>query len=131
MSYKTFGANKAPVEVIREGTFGHTHLRDIYPSVNRKWYKKSMKEFDQLKDIDQTFYCLGYYVSFNKNGVKCGISLRFWENKGWINEIDPYGWLQWYFRYWLSRRSEDDERQINRWKKIVSRFRGKLVKRII
>ena len=25
-------------------------------------------------------------------------------------------------------RSEDDERQINRWNKIVSRFRGKLVK---
>ena len=28
------------------------------------------------------------------------------------------------------RRSKDDERQINRWKKIVSRFRGKLVKMI-
>ena len=26
---------------------------------------------------------------------------------------------------------QDDERQINRWKKIVSRFRGKLVKMII
>ena len=34
------------------------------------------------------------------------------------------------FRYWLSRRSEDDERQINRWKGIVSRFKGKLVKMI-
>ena len=30
----------------------------------------------------------------------------------------------------LSRRSENDERQINRWKGIVSRFRGKLVKMI-
>ena len=28
----------------------------------------------------------------------------------------------------MSRRSEDDERQINRWKRIVSRFRGKLVR---
>ena len=44
------------------------------------------------------------------------------ENKGWINEIDPYGWFQWYFRYWLGRRSKDNERQINRRKKIVSRF---------
>ena len=26
---------------------------------------------------------------------------------------------------------QDDERQINRWKKIVSRFRGKLVKMVI
>ena len=38
--------------------------------------------------------------------------------------------LQWYFRYWLGRRSKDDKRQINRWKKIVSRFRGELVKMI-
>ena len=66
-------------------------------------------------------------MNVNKYGVKYGTSLRFWENKGWINEIDPYGWFQWYFRY-LS--SKDDKKQINRWKKIVSRFRGKLVKMI-
>ena len=64
----------------------------------------------------------------NKYGVKCETSLRFWENKGWNNKIDRYGWLQWCFRYWLGRRLEDDKRQINRSKKIVSRFRGKLVK---
>ena len=56
--------------------------------------------------------------------------LRFWENKGWFNEIDPYGWFQLYFRYWLGRRSQDDERKINRWKRIISRFRGKLVSMI-
>ena len=60
----------------------------------------------------------------------CGTSLRFWENKGWINEIDPYGWFQQQFRYGLGRRLEDDERQINRWKRIASRFRGKLVNMI-
>ena len=38
--------------------------------------------------------------------------------------------FQWFFRYWLGRRSKDDERKINRWKRIVSRFRGKLVKMI-
>ena len=49
---------------------------------------------------------------------------------GWINEIDLYGLFQWYFRYFLRRRSSDDEQQINRWKKVVSRFKGKLRKMI-
>ena len=66
----------------------------------------------------------------NKYKVKTGTLLRFWEDKGWINEVDPYGWFERYFRHWLGRRSEDDKRQINRWKKFLSRFRGKLVKLI-
>ena len=52
----------------------------------------SWKEFDQLKNIDQKYYCSDYYdVSFNEYGVKCRTSLRFSENKGWINEIDSCG----------------------------------------
>ena len=78
--------------MIREGTFGGTYFRDIYPGVTKKWYKISWKEFDKLKNIDQEFYCSDYDdVSVNKYGVKCGTSLRFWENKGWINKIYPYG----------------------------------------
>ena len=64
----------------------------------------------------------------NQSKVKCGISLRFWENKGWINSIDPYGWFQWYFRYWLGIRSLNDKKQIARWKGTVTRFKGKLIK---
>ena len=125
-----FGANKTPVEIIK-GAFGVTYFRDIYSGIKGKWYKRSWKEFDKLKDIDQKFYCSDYYdVGVNKYVIKWGTSLRVWENKGWMNEIDPYGWCQWYFRYWLGRRSEDDQRQNNRWKRIVSRFRGKLVKMI-
>ena len=108
-----------------------TYFRDIHSGINSKWYRKSWKEFDELKNIDQKYYCSDYYdVSVNKYGVKCGTSLRFRENKGWIHSINTYGWFQWYFRYWLGRRSIDDERQINRWKKIVSRFKDKLVKMI-
>ena len=44
--------------------------------------------------------------------------------------MDPYGWFQWDFRCWLGRRWEDDKRQINRQKKVVSRFKRKLVKMI-
>ena len=74
-----FGANKTPVEVIIEGAFGGTYFRDIYSVVNENSYKKSWKEFDQLKNINQKFYCTDYYdVSVNKYDVQCGISLRFW-----------------------------------------------------
>ena len=103
------GGNKTPAEVIREGAFGGTYSTDIYFG----------------------FYYSDYYdVSVNKYGVECGTSIRFWENKAWINKIDPYGCFQWCFRYWLGRRLDQDKRQINRWKGIVSRFRGKLVKMI-
>ena len=72
-----FGANKTPVEVIKKDAFGGKYFRDIYSGVTGKWYKKSWKEFDQLKDIDQNFYCSYYYdVSVSKFGVKCRPSLR-------------------------------------------------------
>ena len=54
----------------------------------------------------------------------------FGKKKGWINSIDPYRWFQWYFRYWLGRRSLDDKRQTARWKGIVSRLKDKLFKMI-
>ena len=126
-----FFANKTPIEVIKGGAFGETYFRGIYSGVNNNWQRKSWEEFNELKNVGQNYYCSNYSdVSVNKYGVKCGTSLRFWENKGWINSMDPYGWFQWYFRYLLRRRYLDDKRQIARWKKIVSRFKSKLVKMI-
>ena len=52
-----FGANMTSAEAIKEGAFGGTYFRDIYSNVNGKWYKKSWKEFNQLKNIDQKYYC--------------------------------------------------------------------------
>ena len=48
-----FGANKTPVEEIKENAFGGTYLVDIYSGINGKWYnrttfRKSWTEFDQL-----------------------------------------------------------------------------------
>ena len=121
-----FSPNKTPIEVIREGAFGGTYFKNIYAGINKKWYKNSWKEFDQLKNIDAKIYASDYYgKNLNKYKVKTRIWLRFWENKGWIYRIYLYGWFQSYFRYWLGRRSRDDERQINKWKKNVGRFTGK------
>ena len=124
-----FNPNKTPIQIIKEGVFGGTYFRNIYSNINKKWYKNSWKKFVHLKNIDPKFYASDYYdINVNEYGVECETSLRFWENKGWNN--DPSCWFQSYFRYWLGGRSKDDKRQINRWKKIVSRFGGKLVKMI-
>ena len=126
-----FKPNISPVEIIKKGAFGGTYFRDIYSGVNDRFYKNCWKEFKELENIDKKYYASDFYdVSVNKYGVKCGTSLRFWENKGWINKIDPYGWFQWYFRYWKGRRSKDGQRQIGRWKRIVGRFKGILVRLI-
>ena len=126
-----FKPNKTPIEIINEGAFGGTCLGDIYSGVNGKWYRNSWKEFNLLKDIDPKLYSSNYYdINVDKYKVKCGTSLRFWENKGWIHKQDPYGWFQWYCRYYLGRRTDNDERQIKTWINIVSRFKGILVKMI-
>ena len=73
-----FGANKTPAEKIKEGAFGETYFRDTYSGIILEIL------------IDKKYCCLNYYdVSVNKYGVKCGTSLRCWQNKGWIHSIDP------------------------------------------
>ena len=94
-----FNPNKTPIQIIKKGAFGSTYFRSVYSNINKKWYKSSWKKIIHLKNIDAKFYAWDYYdINVNKSGVKCGTSLRFWDNKDWINKINPYGWFQWYFR---------------------------------
>ena len=67
---KNFGTNKTPIEVIKKGAFGGSYFTDIYSGINGKWYIKSWKEFDELKNINKKCYCSNYYdVNVNKYGV--------------------------------------------------------------
>lgn len=54
--------------------------------------------------------------------------------KNWIREdIDPYGWIEWYCNFYNGRRTEDDTRQINRWKKSAGpkgRFKNQLQNKV-
>ena len=94
MNNLNFNPNTMPIEIIKEGAVGGTYFRDIYSNVNGKWYRNSWREFDFLEDIDSKYYPSNFYdVKVNNYGVKCGTSLRFWENKGWINKKGSYGWF--------------------------------------
>ncbi len=53
-------------------------------------------------------------------------------SSGWINPVDPRGWTQWYFRFYMGRRLDDgeDERQIGRWNGVAGekgRWKGNLI----
>ena len=62
-----FDVNKRHVEIIEESAFGGAYFRDIYSVVNNKWYTDPLKEFGELKNIDQNYYCSSYYdVNVNK-----------------------------------------------------------------
>ena len=56
-----FRPNITSTEVIKKGVFGGTYFRDIYSDIYGKWYRKSWKEFDELKNIDQKYYCSNFY----------------------------------------------------------------------
>ena len=55
MLYKwTLVQIKRLLQWLRKSAFGGTYFRDIDSGINGKWYRKSRKEFDQLKNIQVT-----------------------------------------------------------------------------
>ena len=62
-----FGPNKTPFKIIQEGAFGGTFFRAIYSGINEKWYRKSWKEFDQLKSINVQIITMSVSVNMVLN----------------------------------------------------------------
>lgn len=133
-----FRPNLSPKEVLQLGSFGGTYFRPIYSSVTKQKYGKEVWEElpkDWLTGLNiRTQVASPVYDSkVNKYGVKCGASLEEWENSGWIVKQDPYGWFQWYCRFYQGRRTEDDERQIGRWSRCCGdkgRWKNNLISKI-
>ena len=67
-----FGTSKTPIEEIKEGAFGETCFRGVYSGVNGKWYGKSWKEFNELKNVDKKYHFSNHYdIIIKKYKVKC------------------------------------------------------------
>merc|ERR1711924_161410 len=119
--FPEFTPNLSPAQVLRRGAFGGTYYRDIKSSVTGVHYKgreviaEFPTEWFDGVDIATKVCSPTYRLAVNKYQASCGASLGQWESSGWIAAQDPYGWFQWYCRFFLGRRSSDDERQIKRW----------------
>jgi len=130
-----FRPNRSPKEVIQAGAFGGTYFRDISSKATRSSHKDAWKEFSSWWTGIKVSNKLSrnwsdYSIAVNKYGVKCGQTLDQWEGAGWILKQDPYGWFQWYCRFFRGRRSPDDARQIKRWLNLTGpsgRFRNTLI----
>ena len=134
--FPSFTPNLTPREIFILGSFGGTYWRPIYSKVTKKNYKNKHKEFPKAwwKSIPNEMLTSDTCNKrLNRYGVVSGSSLSFWESKGWIKAQDPYGWVQWYCRFYKGRRTDDDERQIKRWENFAGpngRFRKSLINQI-
>jgi len=104
-----FKPDLTPQEMLVIGVFGGAYfigVDGLIPSdVPTSWFRGITLSTDGKKHTESNFF-----------KVSASQSLIIWQEKGWIHRDDPHGWFQWYCRYYLGRRHEDDERQIKRWK---------------
>ncbi len=102
-----FKPELTPKEMLELGVFGGKYLTDGRREFPKEWFEKA-KLCPEKHDARLNF--------FQVNASK---PLSYWREKGWIHPQDPRGWFQWYCRYYMGRRTEDDARQIKRWKAMV------------
>ncbi|KAI8944875.1 hypothetical protein F4801DRAFT_160930 [Xylaria longipes] len=138
-SHPLFTPNKSPEAIIREGSFGGSYWRPLYSRHLRTTVSEDWQELPESwtsgLSVERYLTSDTYDPEVNKYGVACGQSIEEWEAAGWIaHQYDVRGWFQWYCRFWLGRRCEDDERQVSRWRKCVGetgRWRRTLFKKYV
>lgn len=103
---RRFQPDLTPKQMLSLGVFGGVYMRDCTKEFPEDWFAEAKFQKEDSFEHDPTI---------NFFGVNASQPLSVWQKKGWINPQDPRGWFQWYCRYYMGRRSEDDERQIKRW----------------
>lgn len=101
-----FKPELTPAEMLALGIFGGLYMTDCRKEFPKSWFTRAKLSPGKRDN------------SLNYFGVDASQPLAEWKRKGWLHKDDPRGWFQWYCRYYMGRRSEDDERQIGRWKAI-------------
>lgn len=138
-SHPDFTPNKSPEEMLREGCFGGSYFRPLYSKqlgiTVTDDYKELPSSWIEGVDVGKFLTSPNYNADVNKFKVSCGQSIEEWEAAGWIRHtFDVRGWFQWYCRFFMGRRCEDDERQVGRWKRCVGengRWRRLLLKKYV
>jgi hypothetical protein len=101
-----FTPDLSPKQMLALGVFAGKYMTDCRDEFPAAWFARARLARGR-RDPKLNFF-----------GVDASQPLSEWRRKGWIHPDDPRGWFQWYCRYWMGRRMEDDERQIKRWKAI-------------
>lgn len=119
----------SPLRMIELGIFGlgYFGIKDVPSSELRKLQLAVPEFWAQLEpEMQHRIYKSPQDFSLNCYGIKAGLDHAPWVENGWIHEDDPYGWFNWYIRYFYGRRHEDDSRQIKRFRSFVKRHWGML-----
>jgi hypothetical protein len=101
-----FNPELTPKQMLRLGVFGGKYMTDCRKEFPADWFAHAKLSPDRRD------------ASLNYFGVNASQPLSVWRRNGWIYPEDPRGWFQWYCRYYMGRRCQDDARQIQRWRAI-------------
>lgn len=101
-----FKPELTPKEMLELGVFGGKYMTDCQDEFPKDWF------------VNAKLCSTHHNQELNFFKINASLPLSVWQKKDWIHPEDPRGWFQWYCRYYLGRRHEDDLRQIKRWKAI-------------
>lgn len=101
-----FTPDLTPQQMLELGVFGGHYFEGEQEEFPKRWFQNA--RLAGHHDIEQNYFA-----------IDASQSREAWQQKGWIHDQDPRGWFQWYCRYYLGRRTEDDLRQIKRWKNMT------------